>query len=815
MKTRAQHVAVCGTACLVLACVLGTTAAHARQKIPASFLGLRTLGLDPQEVESLQGAMRVRLQANAHYHVSLRSDLKLTDRCKADLRCYCRATREQRRVRRVIYGNVGRIEAIYSFELVLVDTQNCSVDNSVFTTEKLDRHSAGQRLAGLAQRLLKPPESVSQTAAKAERDIDAVPALVTVVTGKQIQQLGIDRLPELLRLVPGFEVIDTNWGDRVLHHGLTSTVLYMVDGVPLSNAKFNLSTLGRDFRLGLNHVERVEVIRGPGSVLWGQNAFLGIVNLITRSPNTKREQLRAHVRLGTLNTQEFHASVGATRRWLSYFLSTSFRRTEGPRTRVDNSLFATQLAEGVTEPIWGNGGTTDNEADTQFDVAAKVQVARRLEILFHYITQKTSFEISPFGALLPPDDRGFWDTTDILYAASWTDSLPRGFRYRLSGSRYEHRSWENYIVFPKTSQLPFGFSSLQGNRLRPEINHLAEGRLYHTLQIGSLTNQALVGLSFLHQQMPEQFATITTGQQQGREALDISSNSFVTISAYAQDDLSLLSDRLVFSGGVRYDHHDPFQSAVSAQGAIIAGVERLRAKLMYTEGFRPPSMNSLYSTKGTLGNKSLKPERSRSGALEVTGRPFGPLMLKAGGAISQLTNLIRTDNITDPDLLAQGFAYRPINQGTTMIYSGHGELSLTWPIFNAFVNYAFKHLDTDTPIPFANHTVSGGASFRPLNDFNAFATASVVSPFYVSVLQAGVSDGGRRLQIDPRLVITAGVTFSNLLNLFDFTIKVRNPTRYSYRSPYRLDDEPTPLLERRRVTEVLFTLGASATVPWK
>lgn len=778
--------------------------------IPAAFVGVQVLGLDDAQVATLEQALEEGLARDRRFAVVSRKDPALRERCQGKPDCFCREGRRLQ-VSHLVYANVGHIPPLYTFELVLLETQSCAVVSSVFVSERHDLAAARARISELATRLLKPKEEVSETAAKGERDVGQVPAVVTVITDRQIQQLGITSLPELFRLVPGFEVVDLNSGDMMLHHGLASTLLYMVDGVPLSNSKVNFAVFGQDFRLGINHVERIEFVRGPGSVLWGQNAFLGIVNLITRTPQAKGERVRAHLRLSTLDSQEFFASLEGNRRWVSYWLSATWLRERGPRTRVKDSLWADL---GVDAPVWGNAGTTHPDPDTYLDVVAKVRLLGRLELMVQYFSSLTHYEISPFGSLLPEDEPGFWDTSNLLYAASWEDRLPRGFRYRLSASRYEHGSWELFQVHPKSSSLPYGFWALQGNELDPELNHLLEARLYHTWQRGSLSNRGLLGFSYLHQLMPDQWITLTLGQEEGTEELDMASHTFNTVSGYLQDDFSLLDGRLVMSGGLRYDWHDPFQSALSAQGGILGGVERLHGKLTYAEGFRPPSMNNLYSTTGVKGDPNLRPERSRAISAEVTGRPWGPLTLQAGGTVAWLDDLIKQETLNDPN--EPQFTSLPVNRSSMRIYSGYGELRLAWPWLDAWANYTFKQHSASDPvdanIPLAAHTAAAGASLRPLARLNIFGTLAVVGPRTVQLMTpVGVVEE----RVKAYALLDLGFTVSNLLRMFDFTIRARNPARYVWNSPYRVDGRPVPHLERRMVSEILFTLGWSRAFAWE
>ena len=491
---------------LVSSLLLSASPVLAGKRLTIANHGLRFLGL----TETEQGALKASLG------LALSQHRRLTlvgaaggERCGRKVHCHCRAARKAGATR-VVFGNIGRIGQIFTFELVLVESQSCEVENSVFTSETHSLATARDRIVSLVGRLTTPLDSLTETVVKEEREIDAVPAVVTVFTAKQIRQLGIQKFEELLHLVPGFEALDTNWGTPVLHQGLPGTILYLVDGVPLSNPMFNFTSLHQDFLISLNHIQRVEFIRGPGSVLWGANAYLGIINFITNTPTETMPRLTAQATYGTLGTGDFHASVGQSHRWFKYFLSTTLNLSHGPPSFVADSIYGDVLSDG--DLVWGNGGSTDNQGDFYYDIVAKLEVARRLTFMLSIIDHRDNFQISPYGSLLTPESNGTWHKWHRLYGLTWEDTLPRGFRYRISGSRYEYRFWENFALHPPNEEvLPDGLRALQGNEVTPQVNHLAEVRLYHTYSGSFWSSNLLLGGSFLHQKMPNNYADLHGG----------------------------------------------------------------------------------------------------------------------------------------------------------------------------------------------------------------------------------------------------------------------------------------------------------------
>ena len=123
---------------------------------------------------------------------------------------------------------------------------------------------------------------VVTSAAKGVTTVQEAPAIVTIITSDEIQARGHRWLLDTLGTIPGWQQI-TALGDQaeqVLVRGVGQAVLLMRDGVSLFDPWSNVAWLGRG--QPLETVKRIEVVTGPGGVLWGANSFLGIANLITK-----------------------------------------------------------------------------------------------------------------------------------------------------------------------------------------------------------------------------------------------------------------------------------------------------------------------------------------------------------------------------------------------------------------------------------------------------------------------------------------------------------------------------------------------------
>ena len=156
-------------------------------------------------------------------------------------------------------------------------------------------------------------------ASKKATKLGDIPAAVYVVTGDEIRRVGATSIPEALRLIPGFYV--SHWttsaydvtargfgnGTALSSQAFQNQLLVMIDGVSVYSPLFP-GTWWALQDLDLKDVDRIEVIRGPGGIVWGSNSLNGIVNVITKKATDTEG-----VRISTSHANdERHSSISAT-----------------------------------------------------------------------------------------------------------------------------------------------------------------------------------------------------------------------------------------------------------------------------------------------------------------------------------------------------------------------------------------------------------------------------------------------------------------------------------------------------------------------
>jgi hypothetical protein len=785
--------------------------------------GFRALGVPDAQLAAL-GFVTADAMRQGGLVGDVVTDEAIAARCGVEVQCHCEALRA-RHVRYGGFGSLGHLGDLWTIELTLVDAHGCTVAATAYASESLTDAEVAPRLASLARKLATPEAEVAETAtAGRERPIDATPAIVTTFTRAQLRALQIRTLDDLLPFVPGFDVVDANWGGLILNQGLANTLLFLSDGIPLVNNMTNFRWLGRDFRTSFAHVDRIEVVRGPGAVLWGQNAFLGVINLITDTPTRREAAVDAGITGGSLDTEEVWARAEQNRGSYAFTASVDVGRRVGAQTRVADSP---QAVIGVSPPVpFGNGGTADPEPDYWFDAMVRIALRDRIVLTIQNLTSDVAFEISPRGPLLDPGQGGWWRKTHRLYGLVanqpvW-DAPGASVVLRAQASRYEYYSQENFSVQPLWPDGPApppggrdlrdGLRSLQGND-RPRTANQLDVRAIYDYDCG-YQSHLTAGLGVLRLHAPDSLATLT-GILEDPVVPNVSfgRKTFYTLSAYAYEELVPMRG-LVLSAGARvqadkrYGGADapetPWQFTPSFQGGAAFVRGRFGGKLIYAEGFRPPDANSLYSTVGTKGNPELEAEYSRELAAEVHVEPIAAIGLRAGGNLTRLSNVI----VLDPIVGDPNFAYTPINKGRIDIASAFVEARVTaLRDVDGFASYHATWIDESDPlgtgIPIARHTAAIAAVWRPLAALSVFARGAVASPRRLTELTAA---GPVPVKTDPTIRSAVGLSITDVFRGVDLDLMIDNPLLVEHDAPYQVDGATAGLVERRRGTEVLATI---------
>lgn len=438
------------------------------------------------------------------------------------------------------------------------------------------------------------------SASRYEQQVARAPASVTIVTADEIRGHGYRTLAEILRGVRGLYVTYdrnySNFGIRGFGRpgDFNTRILLMVDGHRMNDNLYDSALIGTEAILDVDLIERVEVIRGPGSSIYGSNAFFGVINVITRKGGLI-DGLEASTEGGSFDSYRGRLTWGK-------------QATGGLEAAVSGSLFDTHGQERLYYEEFDTAANNNGIAQ-----AADDENSRNLYGSVSYLEWTLSTAYSLRNKQIPTasygtqfndgrerttDERSY---VDLSYAKN---VLVNG---QLSGrvyyDRYAYRADYPYN-YAAPGDPPFVVVSHDDNYgdgvgVDVQLTHRFPDR--HVVVLGSEVRESLNLYQSNYNDDPRTYNF--RDNQHGR-----------SYGLYAQDEFSVRED-LTIDAGLRYDHFSNFGGALSPRLSLIyAPSQRATAKLLFGEAYRAPNAYELYAQAPgfTKTNPALDPEKIRT-----------------------------------------------------------------------------------------------------------------------------------------------------------------------------------------------------------
>ncbi len=439
-----------------------------------------------------------------------------------------------------------------------------------------------------------------ETVAAASRRVQSTlvaPNSVTVISGDEIRATGLRSVPEILRRVPGAEVMSMgvaseNVSFRGFNQRTSNKILVLIDGRPeyLDNLGSTLYSL---LPISVEDIDRIEVIRGPGSALYGANAMTGVVNILTRAP-------------GAGSPAEVKAVVGTGSTVGAYGSASG-----GKRFKYRASVGFDQAAKYSLDYAVGRSDVASNQVDPNLSLRS----ARGNASLFYAFNKSNSVTLSgglsrTFGEFYPPGTLRNFNTDGIAGFARADISL---------GPIKTRFFWNHFnaLVFPQFE--PVGQRSLK-NTIDSNVFDL-ELLFQKDFSLGG-THQFTAGVSGRLKRVGWTFIGPLVQELLG--------------AVFVQDEWQVFRPvRLV--GSLRVDRHPLLNNgspgvAVSPRLALVVNpVEQHAFRASFSTAFRQPTFLESYLSLVTpipglngasilsQGNRKLRPERLLGGELGYRG----------------------------------------------------------------------------------------------------------------------------------------------------------------------------------------------------
>lgn len=426
-------------------------------------------------------------------------------------------------------------------------------------------------------------DTIVVTAARTAQKVDDVAISTTVITRADIETRQSVAVIDLLRTTPGV-TISANGGlgttTSVNIRGAESDqTVTLIDGVKINDP----SSPGGGYNFGnllTGNIERIEVVRGSQSVLWGSQAIGGVVNIITRAP-TDDLSLNASGEYGWRDTVRLAGNASARFGPVSASVGGDYFRTDG-FSAFDAVLGGKEL-----------DGFRHYGANAKFNVALSDAVS--IDLRGWYSDGKAGIDGFPPPTYSFGDTPEFTRTKDVIGYA--------GLNAALFGGR-----WRNRIAYVITDTRRSNTDLTGGSELET-FNAQGRNERFEYQGVADLGN--MLSATFGAETEQSRYRTSSYGSP-------FSLASARTNSIYGELTVKPVTG-LSLTGGARYDHHNTFGGkAIFAANAVFspnAGHTILRAS--FGEGFKTPTLFQLYSD---YGNTALRPESSNSWDMGVTQR---------------------------------------------------------------------------------------------------------------------------------------------------------------------------------------------------
>jgi outer membrane receptor for ferrienterochelin and colicin len=460
-------------------------------------------------------------------------------------------------------------------------------------------------------------------ASRSTQPLEDAPSSVTLIPEKELRVMAYPTVVEAVRGVRGTYVWDDRAYNSVGIRGLGrlgsygNRLLVLVDGQPINDDWIGSSYVGYDARTDLADIERIEVVRGPGSVLYGTNAFSGVINLVTRSRGMPTGgEVGASTNLDGVARGRARANVEFSRE-AGMWTSVAAARSSGR-----DFYFPEYFASTQPDPA-GNSRGADGFRAGSFGGRAWW---RFVNLSFWYHTHDKSIPTGQYATLID-DPRTHQRDTRIFVEATAEPKLGDMV------STYSRVHFNHYRFFGEYDRLPAD-GGLETDTYRGSWLG-AEQRL--VLTPGEQTRFTLGAEGQLHFQV-EQHAEDGTGvflDDTGSTA-----RPYQLGAAYALADLPVTGFFRV-SGGARFDAYSTFGNSLNPRVALLfRPYPRGNLKILAGKAFRAPSVYELYYNDGgatEIASPGLSPENMYSSEVEFSHR-FSPTVL---GTVATFANYVR------------------------------------------------------------------------------------------------------------------------------------------------------------------------------
>lgn len=501
------------------------------------------------------------------------------------------------------------------------------------------------------EQLMQLPVEFVTGASKYEQNIQRAPASVTVLTSEDIRNYGWNTVADALRSAPGIFINSDRFYDYIGNRGFTrpydynSRTLVLVNGHRINDAIFQQGSIGTDFILDLGLVERIEIIHGPSSSLYGSSAFYGAINIIPKK-GRDFDGGEASLAVGSEPSVKGRVTTGnRTSHGVEYTISATEWRSRGeedfdlPQSWRDNTLLTDTVAHDRDsmhhQSVYGNASWKWLEFEAAY-------VKRDKDVLPQVY----------FTNLTDPSEA----TDERAYALVRATGHPNADATLSSSLSLDYYSYD-----ARFSPVFLGFN-------RQHLQSQSLSLNYETRWQQTFGNEHVMIAGFEYQ---ENFIQDVGRYDLVNPALSSSTSGKSNyVSPFVQLDWNL-GHNFWLSTGARYDTYSTGEKRLTPRSGLIwTASPSTTFKLLYGQAFRVPNVAERLAGEGAIGpHPDLKPETNESWEF-VANHKFNATWQ----ADAQLYHTRSSDLITDNAINEQQITTRGVQAGFSAYFPSNIQL---------------------------------------------------------------------------------------------------------------------------------------------
>jgi len=594
------------------------------------------------------------------------------------------------------------------------------------------------------------------TASRHLQSVDEAPSSITLISARDIEEHGYRTLADVLRTVRGFFVTyDRNYSSvGVRGFGRPSDyntrILLLVDGHRLNDNIYDQAMIGTEFPIDIDMIQRIEIIRGPVSALYGSNALFAVINIFTKQ-GEDLQGLQFSSGDASFHTSQGRISYGRKLGRLEFLISGSFYGSRG-----QNSLFYPEFDSPQT-----NNGIASHADDDQLGSALATVSFHSLTLRSVYGTREKGVPTGSYGTTFndagtrTTDSHGYVDLQyEHTFANSWS---------LLSRSFYDRYSYQGTYEYP---------SPINPTTDGPELDY-GDGKWWGAeVQVARTIlrrNHVVGGMEYRDNFRQNQ----TTYNLNPYSLLLADRRSSYVAAGYIQDEVTL-TKKLDLDAVVRYDYYSSTHASTDPRIALVFRPHHTTAlKLIYGQAFRAPNVYEMYySVAPNAANPSLNPEQIRT--TETVWEQQLPLnlTLSTSGFYSRMHGLIRQVG-TPEGLLFYHNLQEVHSAGSEIELTGQARQGPAWVASYSFQETADNsthRLLTDSPRSLAKLSLS-----QPLLGKRLVGT---VDAQYRSRIQSTLGN-----EVSPFTIVNATFLARQVGGHLDLSASVYNLLNKQYADP--------------------------------